>query len=40
VATQYYILLSHTGFTEPQEKTVEIITKEMLAEAKFDCGEF
>ena len=40
VATQYYILFNHTDFIEPQEKTVEIMTKESLAEANLDCGKF
>lgn len=40
VETQYYVLFYHTQFIEPQKKTVEIITKDILAEAKLDCGEF
>lgn len=40
VITQHYILFSHEGFTEPQEKTLEIVTKDSLAYAKLDCGVF
>lgn len=40
VITQHYILFNHEGFTEPQEKTLEIVTRESLANAKLDCGEF
>lgn len=40
VARQYYILFKHTDFIEPQEKTVEIMTKDTLAEANLDCGIF
>ncbi len=40
IAEQHYILFEHKGMTEPQEKTLEILTKASLAEAKLDCGEF
>lgn len=40
VETQYYILFNHTEFIEPQKKTVEIVTKDILVNAKLDCGEF
>lgn len=40
VITQHYILFSHKGLVEPQEKTLEIVTKDSLANAKLDCGIF
>ena len=37
---QRYIVFYHEGPTAPQDKTIEILTKEDLATAKLDCGIF
>lgn len=39
-ASQYYIVFYHEGPDAPQEKTIEVLTKEDLATAKLDCGYF
>lgn len=37
---QYYIVFKHEGIEQPKAHTIEIVTKEDLATASFDGGEF
>lgn len=39
-STRYYITFFHTNRLEPQENTVELITRQELEQAAFDCGTF
>lgn len=39
-ASQYYIIFSKEDGIAPQEKVLELVTKETLVEAEFDCGTF
>jgi len=39
-ASQYYIVFYHEGPDAPQEKTIDVVTKADLEQAKLDCGNF
>ena len=38
--SQYYIIFEHEKQVAPETHTVEMLTREELAEASLDCGEF